>query len=98
VLSAPPVAPPVTGRGLVLSVRPNPARGRITASLSSGAAAGTLEMFDVRGRRVLTRPFAAGTAYRELDLGEAHVFPPGLYFLVARSAGVSASSRLCVVR
>jgi hypothetical protein len=98
VLSAPPSSPPATGRGLALSVRPNPARGRITASLSLGNAAGTLEMFDVRGRRVLRKQLAAGAASRELGLGDAHAFPPGLYFLVARSGGASATSRLCIVR
>jgi len=98
VLSAPPVAPPIAGRGLALSVRPNPARGRITASLSLGAAVGTLEMYDVRGRRVLRRQLAAGVPSRELDLGDAHAFPPGVYFLVVRSAGASARSRLCVLR
>jgi hypothetical protein len=33
-----------------------------------------------------------------LDLGDAHAFPPGLYFLVARQRDAKATSRLCIVR
>jgi hypothetical protein len=65
----------------------------------SGDNRARLEMFDVRGQRVLAREVGAlGAGAHRLDVGDAKDYPSGVYFMRLTQSGHSVSSRLVVVR
>ncbi len=85
---------------LALQVWPNPATGAFGISFASLSNEPTrLEMFDVRGQRVLARDVNArrgGTP--RLHVGDAKDFPSGVYFVRLTQSGFTATSRLVLVR
>jgi len=86
--------------GLSLQAWPNPAVGPIGVSFALAAdGPAQLEMFDVRGRRVLTRDVGAlGVGAHRLELGRARDYASGVYFVRLTQSGRSVSSRFVVVR
>ncbi len=85
---------------LALQVWPNPATGPFGISIASPSAEpARLEMFDVRGRRVLSRELGSlGTGARRVEIGNAKNYPSGVYYLRLMQSGRSTSSRLVLVR
>jgi hypothetical protein len=85
---------------LALQVSPNPASGPFGISIASPSAEpARLEMFDVRGRRVLSRDIGAlAASARRLEIGNAKDYPSGVYYLRLTQSGRSTSSRLVLVR
>jgi hypothetical protein len=75
----------------------NPARGRIDVRfLLAGPEPATLDVFDVSGRRMMSREVASGSAgWHTVGLGEA---APGLYHIRLSQAGRSLTSRVAVIR
>lgn len=86
--------------GLKLQAWPNPAVGPVSVSLTlTGDSPARLEMFDVRGQRVLSREVGAvGAGAHRLDLGHAKDYPSGVYFLRLTQSGRSVESRFVLVR
>ena len=89
------------GAALALhGARPNPVTRDLVVgfALASGAPA-TLEVVDVAGRRVLSRPLA-GLAPGEhvLDLGSAAVMRPGRYWLRLTQEERSLTAPFAIVR
>lgn len=85
---------------IALQVMPNPAVGSFAASFSladNGPA--QLEMFDVRGARVLSREInGLGAGAHRLAIGRATDFPSGVYFVRLTQSGRTVSSRFVIVR
>jgi len=81
-------------------VTSNPATGPLAVSFSLAARnAARIEMFDVRGQRVLTRDVGAfGRGAHRLEIGNAKDYPSGVYFVRLTQSGHSVSSRLVLVR
>jgi hypothetical protein len=100
-LTAPTAVPHGTPTA-ALAVRawPNPATGPVVVSFSLAAKdQARLEMFDVRGARVLTRDVGAlGIGEHRVELGSAKDFASGVYFVRLTQSGHSVSSRLVLVR
>jgi hypothetical protein len=92
--------PEQTGFALALDpVRPNPVRGGPLAVRFTlpGAAAASLELFDVAGRRIATREVGAlGVGRHTLELRESAGLAPGLY-LVRLTRGPDAQVTRVVV-
>jgi len=80
-------------------VRPNPSRGgalTVRFTLASAAAA-SLELLDVAGRRIGAREVGSlGAGRHALDLGEGRRFAPGLY-LVRLTQGTSSRATKVMV-
>ena len=97
---------PTTGIGdtpkaaMALQVWPNPAVGSFAASFSlANSNPAQLDMFDVRGARVLSREInGLGAGAHRLDIGRAQDFPSGVYFMRLTQSGQSVWSRFVVVR
>lgn len=85
---------------MALQVWPNPAAGIFSASFAlAGDGPAQLEMFNVRGQRVLAREVEAlGAGEHRLDIGRATDYPSGVYFLRLSQSGRSVSSRFVLVR
>lgn len=85
---------------MALRVWPNPAVGPLSVSFALEAdGPARLEMFDVRGQRLLSRDVeASGAGDHRLDFGRAKDYPSGIYFLRLTQAGRSASTRFAIVR
>lgn len=83
--------PPQTGPEHVLVVMPSPASGRFTASHPPGP--GTLELYDLSGRRVMAGE-ALGSGHTDVDAG---MMPPGVYLFVYRSGAVALSRRIVLL-
>lgn len=83
----------------LIGTRPHPARNgvlRLELSLAGGQPA-VLEVFDLSGRRIVSRPLAAGSAGRRVievtrDMGWA----PGVYVVRLAQAGRATSTRVVV--
>ena len=75
----------------------NPARGQISVRfLLAGSAPATLDVFDVSGRRTMSREVESGSAgWRTARLGDA---APGLYHIRLSQSGRSLTSRVAVIR
>jgi hypothetical protein len=91
-------------RTLGLAVYPNPLRGRAQFSFELPASSHLrLEVFDVRGRRVVTLVDAAQTAGRHVAVWDGHDsrgqrVPAGVYFTILEAAGTRLHQKLIVVR
>jgi hypothetical protein len=90
-----PAAAGFTLSGLV----PNPARGALVALFTlPGPGSCRLEVFDTSGRRVIARELdGLGPGEHRVGLGTSRDLAPGVYRLVLRSGGRSASARVCVL-
>jgi hypothetical protein len=65
----------------------------------AGADPARLEMFNIRGQRVLSRDVAAsGAGAHHLEVGNAKDYPSGVYYLRITQSGRSATSRVVLVR
>jgi hypothetical protein len=97
------VAPPrPVAHSLELAVHPNPAHGAITFRLRSPAAASTLEIFDLAGRRLATfGPFAAGSEDRHVSwngrFANGVSAGPGLYLARSVAGGEVVHRRFVVL-
>ena len=85
---------------LALQVWPNPANGSFAVSFQPVSdAAARVEMFDVRGQRVLVREInTVGRGAARLDIGNAKDHPSGVYYLRLTQSGRATTSRLVLVR
>src|SRR5262245_6050576 len=98
VVSAP--TPVVASRLVLHGLRPNPAIGLLSVSfeLPTGRPA-RLELFDVTGRRLVTRELEAPSAgAQHLELPEARGLAAGVYTLRLTQAGQVATVRGVVLR
>jgi hypothetical protein len=90
---------PLPGRLTLAAPRPNPARGAFALDLACAQAGrGEVEVFDVGGRRVITRDLGlleAGSHPVTLDLSGR---PAGLYMVRIRQAGETAGTRVLLLR
>jgi len=80
--------------------RPNPSGGdpQVVFTLSDRSSA-TLELFDVRGRRVLVRELGSlGPGEHVVSLSTYGGLDPGLWFVRLTQKGVSVTARAAVVR
>ncbi len=81
-------------------VRPNPTRGgalTVHFTLASAAAA-SLELFDVAGRRIAAREVGSlGAGRHTLDLGEGQHLAPGLYLVCLRQGTNTRVTRVAVL-
>ncbi len=94
------VAPIAAHDGVrLLPAAPNPVRGAATIgyALPKGADV-SLELFDVRGRRVATLAQGARPAGVHVATWDAAGAAPGVYFVQLRAAGTTRSQRLLVIR
>jgi hypothetical protein len=102
----PTVAPPVRpGAALQLEVRGDPAAGRsVVAFALPGAATVTVEVCDLRGRRlaVLSAGAALAAGWHELGWdrrdGAGRALPSGVYLVRLRAGAAVATARAVVVR
>jgi len=80
--------------------RPNPARGIVRAAFTlPDARPAALELFDIAGRRVLSRDVGSlGAGSHMLGLRPAAPLVPGLYLLRLRTADHALSRRVIVTR
>ena len=97
-----PASTPVVIHG-VLSIRmgsPSPARGELTALITLPAAApATIEVFDVRGRQILSRDVGdLGPGGHALVLADVSVLPPGFYLVRLSQEGQSRTVRAVLMR
>jgi hypothetical protein len=93
------VPPPLAPARLTLAApRPNPAPAKFALDLACAHAAPTeVEVYDIGGRRVVTRDLGvldAGPHTVTLDLGGR---PAGLYLVRVRQAGETARTRVLVL-
>ena len=82
-------------------VRPNPTRaGTLTVRFTlASAAAASLELLDVAGRRIATREVGSlGTGRHALDLGEGQRLAPGLYLVCLRQGTNTRVTRVAVLK
>ncbi|HEX5131107.1 MAG TPA: M1 family aminopeptidase [Candidatus Krumholzibacteria bacterium] len=82
----------------VLALSPNPARNAVLVQFSPGGSGTTsLDIFDVRGRRVHTQtaPAASGVAFATVDTSR---LASGVYFLRISNAAGKAARKFVVVR
>jgi len=88
------------GLRLAFAPAPNPHLGALDVSFTlPSRAPARLEMFDVRGRRLLTREVGAmGPGLHVLRLGGDRAFASGLYFLRLTQAETIAETRSVVLR
>lgn len=99
-LSVPTAVGGTPNAAISLRVWPNPVVGPLSVSFALAAdGPARLEMFDVRGRRVLARDVeASGAGAHRIEIGHAKDYSSGVYFLRLTQAGRSVSSRFVVVR
>ena len=85
---------------MALQVSPNPAVGTLTALYTvANDDAAHIEMFNVRGQRILAREIGSvGAGAHRVEIGNAKDYPSGVYFLRLTQAGRSVTSRFVVVR
>ncbi len=84
---------------LALQVWPNPTAGPFAISVASPSTeSARVEMFDVRGRHVLSRELGSIGAGARVEIGNAKNYPSGVYYLRLTQSGRSTSSHLVLVR
>ncbi len=82
-------------------VHPNPSRGSaLTVRFTlPGAAAASLELLDVSGRRIAAREVGSfGAGRHALDLGEGARLAPGLYLVRLTQGGSVRATRVAVLK
>jgi hypothetical protein len=82
-------------------VRPNPSRGgALNARFTlASAAAASLELLDIAGRRIATREVGSlGAGRHTLDLGQGQHLAPGLYLVSLRQGTNTRVARVAVLR
>jgi hypothetical protein len=87
--------------GLALAgLEPDPAIGEIMVAFSlPDAAPATIDLFDVRGRRVLTRDLGSpGAGSHRMRIAGPGEVPPGVYWLALRHHGERMTRRAVVLR
>jgi hypothetical protein len=91
-----PAAPVLALAGMV----PNPARGDLMISFSLPASGGgSLDLYDVAGRRVRSRDLATlGPGRHTIDLAAGAPVPPGFYLVRLEYAGRILTARGTVIR
>ena len=83
-----------TGNALTLSFYPNPAENELTLAFSTPLEdAGTMLIYSVDGKLILTRPLIAGASQETIDLS---ALSAGLYTMNIRSATHSFNETLIV--
>ena len=91
---------PATPALALAGAQPNPARGVVWAAFSlEGGQPGSLELFDLAGRRILARDvggMGAGSHLVRLDPGAP--LAPGHYVLRLRTAAAALSRQVVVIR
>jgi len=94
-----PPAEPAPVRFGVVSIRPNPARGPIVATVELPVAGpARLELVDATGRLVDSREFDLQAQARgEVQLNEARTLPTGVYWLRLTQGGRVASRKAVVL-
>jgi hypothetical protein len=101
-VTRPPGGAPVPGHGgLSLSgARPNPAtRGLLIAFALSNDQPAELSVFDLNGRRVLTRDLSGmGVGEHVIDVGSATGLKPGVYMIRLTQGGQSVAKRAIVLQ
>jgi len=93
-------AGPLAIRSDIVSVYPNPATGAFQVQFVAGDA-GKIELgiYDVAGRRVLSRTLSQAAAGPGAELFNASQFPAGVYFVRMRAAhGELITRKLVVIR
>ena len=83
----------------ILAIAPNPSRSSFSLQYSIGSGGTTtLQIYDVRGRRVLTRDIpgtSSGVAFETVDTSR---LVSGVYFLRVSNSGGQATQRFVVLR
>ena len=94
-----PGAPPAGARLALGTPLPNPARGAFTvAFVLPTAAPATLELLDVRGRRVAARALSElGAGAYSVRFAEGARLTPGVYFLRLTQGADVATRKACVL-
>jgi hypothetical protein len=79
---------------------PNPAAGAVSLAFALGSSADVrVEMFDVAGRQVLSRPLGTlPSGVHTFELNETRSLEGGIYFLRVRKGGATATRRVCLLR
>jgi len=93
------VADPGSLRLALRGARPNPAVGRILLAFSlPGVGPARVEIFDVSGRRRLSREVGSlGPGAHSLSLEGSASWPPGVYYAQLRREGESRTARIVVM-
>jgi len=90
---------PAANRLTLQGARPNPTAGNLVVSFTlPSAAAATLSVIDVSGRKVIERDVGTlGVGSHVVDLRGAEL-APGVYLIRLSQAGILRSARVCVTR
>jgi hypothetical protein len=93
-------ADPASLRLALPGAHPNPAVGGILLTLSlPGLGPAELEIFDVRGRRRLSRNVGSlGPGMHSIPLEGSSAWPPGVYYARLRRGGESRTTRVVLIR
>ncbi len=77
-----------------LAVWPNPTQGNLSVSFVSVGEKVSIDLFDIRGRKVATRSFTSqsGAVFNQALSYEG--FPSGMYFVRISNGGVSATKKV----
>jgi len=75
------------------TVYPNPGTGQFKVAFGKGTEEGTLEIYDIMGKRVRVMEMKSGSLEYEFDLSDA---PKGIYFLNSVSNGKRFSQKIIV--
>jgi hypothetical protein len=89
-----------TGPALISLTVPSPQRGgrlSVMAALPNSGPA-RVEVFDVSGRRMLSRELAPGSAKQKVELGDAATLRSGLYVVRMTQEGAAASKSVILIR
>lgn len=79
---------------LAMSARGEPATGLMRFDVALPSAGGTLELFDVMGRRLKERDLATFAPGRHVVTFDAIAIPAGVYWARVRQGGEAASARV----
>ena len=96
--ASPPIVPKPTLA--LVGLRPNPAVRAFHVAFSlPDASPATLDLFDVRGRRLTVRDVGnLGPGEHSLDLRSDRPLPPGVYLIRLRNAQRSFTARAVLIR
>jgi hypothetical protein len=90
---------PTTSAFALHDPRPNPVRGDLVVSFSlPSAAPAQIDVFDIAGRRVLSREVGAEGGSRQLNLSSGRVLPTGVFNIHLTQGDRRAVARAVVLR